>query len=257
MDFQAWATFIRDLLQIIFFLIAGTVTILTYRHARKTVLQPIRTEVFKEQVKILSDLSGLFAGKGEIILREELDYPRIYAANTHKLLDDFAVIFHGEKVNREKRVYTEGDFSSAIVNTKSLMRADDKYAPSIGTINSTSPNWGDYEFDELSVTAKNADMQEKFEKFINHPLLPHEIRRPLQVYIDASRKNLSIMMETLDSVSKELPDHYKDKDKMTKIPTSWISNKFNERIISLQPLAAEIVSEIRKYFDSDSLKKSP
>ena len=54
---------IKDYVQIASWLILGTVAVLTYRKARQTILQPIRTEVFKLQLVAMTEIMRLFHGK--------------------------------------------------------------------------------------------------------------------------------------------------------------------------------------------------
>lgn len=57
------------IVQTAFYAVVATVTILTYMHARRTLFQPVRTEIFKEQLKELSQVLAPFVGKSEADLR--------------------------------------------------------------------------------------------------------------------------------------------------------------------------------------------
>ncbi|OIS63054.1 hypothetical protein A4A36_20925 [Bacillus subtilis] len=105
---------IKNIFNTLFFITTGTVAILTFRQARKTVLQPLRTEVFKEQIKIMGEILELFNGKSQIDLRNDLDFRRIFEGNCLRMFDSFAKYFFNVKVNKENRLYSE--FPSAIVN---------------------------------------------------------------------------------------------------------------------------------------------
>jgi hypothetical protein len=60
---QTWTSFGRDITQTLFFIAVGTVTVLTYLKAKRTILQPIRTETFKEQLRAFTEVLRLFGGK--------------------------------------------------------------------------------------------------------------------------------------------------------------------------------------------------
>lgn len=66
---QVYSEPMKDLAQIVFWVTVSVVTVLTYRRARKTLLQPIRTEVFKLQVEEVKPLFKIVVGKGEVELR--------------------------------------------------------------------------------------------------------------------------------------------------------------------------------------------
>ena len=68
MDIQSLLQYlpsVREAIQAMFFIVVGTVTVLTYLKAKRTLLQPIRTEIFKEQIKTFAELLGFFILKGD------------------------------------------------------------------------------------------------------------------------------------------------------------------------------------------------
>jgi len=52
----AFADDLAVLIQILFWIVVGTVTILTYLHAKRTLFQPMRTEVYKQQIVLLREI---------------------------------------------------------------------------------------------------------------------------------------------------------------------------------------------------------
>jgi hypothetical protein len=54
-----WIGYLKDALQCLFFIVTGVLVVITYLGTRKTLLQPIRTEVFKEQLKVFSRILEL------------------------------------------------------------------------------------------------------------------------------------------------------------------------------------------------------
>lgn len=80
-------SWIKDVLWVIFTLIAIIIAILTYRRARYTLLQPLRSEVVKRQTELLAELPEYIAGSKKII-NFGIDYMGIIACNAYKLLEN-------------------------------------------------------------------------------------------------------------------------------------------------------------------------
>jgi hypothetical protein len=93
---------IKDLFNIIFFITMGTVSVLSYQKAKKTILQPMRNEVFKQQLDIFQKIMELFNGKSETELREFFGIREMVNINISLLLDSYIMSELGYKVTGER-----------------------------------------------------------------------------------------------------------------------------------------------------------
>ena len=80
-------------IEALFYVLTGTVALLTYLGARKTILQPIKTEVFRNQVEVFTSIMKLFNGKSEYEIRQAFGFKEMLRANILSLLDDYAQVF--------------------------------------------------------------------------------------------------------------------------------------------------------------------
>lgn len=89
----AW---VQSFLSIIFTFVATVVSILTYKRAKATVLQPIRNDVIKK-AEILQDLLKF--------LRSEIDYFSILSINVILYLDELGFILknHEEMIKNVRK----------------------------------------------------------------------------------------------------------------------------------------------------------
>ena len=69
-----WIDLAQGVTQIAFFFVIAVVTVLTYKRAKKTILQPLRTEIFKKQLDDFSRVIRMFQGKEELTLRRQWDW---------------------------------------------------------------------------------------------------------------------------------------------------------------------------------------
>ena len=83
-------SWIKDVFLVLFAGVATVLSILTYRKARHTILQPIRSEVIKSQIEILSDLFKFLSD--EHAVDEKIDYNEISKLNTFGILIHYGFI---------------------------------------------------------------------------------------------------------------------------------------------------------------------
>lgn len=93
-------SWIKDIFTIILTLTATIITFLTYRRARATVLQPIRTEVTKKQVEILTEILS-FLTKHSHSAKWLYDYVNLLSLNREIILDDFGLCPLSEQQREE------------------------------------------------------------------------------------------------------------------------------------------------------------
>lgn len=92
-------TDIKDILWIIFTIVAMIITILTYRGAKHTILQPLRTEVIKRQTDLIIEIMTVFTIRNFLL---DLDLERIVRLNTYRVLKDY-----GYKLKDEENIEQE------------------------------------------------------------------------------------------------------------------------------------------------------
>ncbi|SHM15940.1 hypothetical protein SAMN05216428_11583 [Nitrosospira sp. Nsp11] len=244
----------KDIAQIAFWLVAGAVAVFTYRQARRTVLQPIRTEVFKEQLKVMSEAMSLFVGKHELALRGDFDFNSLFDVNVCFLLDSYATNFFDVQFEPETRKYNSRDCPMRM--GKAFMEA---LADPLGDVaDSRAARWARYKTERLFINRQYCEMDQKITRLLENPLLPAKLANLLTQYLAVADQNRSILMELLAVVAKELPARFSTLQAMERIdPLDWpreLWNRYNHQFKHLKPLADEIVAFVRQYFEADSLK---
>lgn len=255
----------KDITQITFWLVAGAVAVLTYRQARRTVLQPIRTEVFKEQLKVMSEAMSLFVGKNEVTLRGDFDFRALFDANVCYVLDSYAACFFDVQFDPEKRQYNSRDCPMRIYTIDSVIEpiAPTRAASAASTGDVTdarvrAARWSRFKTERLYLNSRYCEMDQRLAGLLDNPLLPAQLAELLTQYRASAGQNQLILMELLDQVAKELPVQFPTLQTLEHIaPLEWpreLWNRYMHEFKNLKPLADEIVKFIRHYFEADSLK---
>lgn len=258
-----WLPHIKDLVNIVFFGVTGTVSLLAYRSAKKTVLQPIKTEIFKEQIKEFSKALELFYGKDELQLREEYGIDKALMNNILMMVDQYAELFFDLK-RVEEREFLKG--ATFIVSAESLEKnfsvADDYLEPEKKSTTDKPHNntkhsiWMNYKTEMLYIPPEYINMKKEIDALINNPLIPEKLMVLLKEYQTIVLKNIKAIGEVLDEASKEMPIKYTNIDQFKKISFLWIHHAYLKKIEDLEPQAKKIIRYLREYYQTDKLLDS-
>lgn len=251
---------IKDIFNIVFFIVIIIITILSYLKAKKTLLQPLRTEVFKEQLKVLSSILAKFNGKSEIELRKEADFDKFFTVNTVRLFDNYASLFFDIKLKEDNRPYNLKDCPEAIIREEFLISADEPYKREPLSNENDIPDprtkaaiWNKYKLPQISFPKNTINYRNEIEKMMESPLIPRKLLELLEDYKKTLNDNFFTIEKVLENVAQELPDKYKNFETMKKATYSWVYNKYNKEFKSLKEPADKITEYLRQYYSVDNL----
>lgn len=257
-------TTIKDILWIVFTLAATIVAILTYRRARHTLLQPLRTEVIKRQTDLLIELLD-FLYNGNLDLHFKIDYIGLITHNTLILMDDYGFVF--KDTNREE---IKNQFSGVLILKKSGSISSIEL-PSIFTKNNSSKNvekekideskdkyfsakHGNVDLEILRLTQSFVGFKSELKRFIDNPFMPTDIKKLLLKLNEDIEYNLKIVMkETLEDFIVQLctTEHDFYNDNSLNIHLEAIYNNFQRKSIHHQTVIDSIRETTREYLKID------
>lgn len=255
-----YITAAKDIAQIAFWLLAGAVAILTYRQARRTVLQPIRTEVFKEQLKVMSETMSLFVGKSELPLRDDFGFSDLFHANACYLLDSYAASMFGMQFDADNRLYSPANCPMKIltvdsVNSLSSLKGSTGSQGEVSYSQVWVGEWADYRMGKLFINKQYCEMNQKITRLLENPLLPIKLVALLSEYLTQTAKNQSLLIEILDQESKNLPAKFPSLPIEHKVWVRELWASYMHSFNHLKPIADEVVRFVRGYFEADNLKR--
>jgi len=261
--FQNNINWIKDIFTIVFVTAGTIIAILTYRRAKATILQPIRTEVIKKQSQLLSELLDCVTKNfKENVLG--FDYNGIVKINAFSLLKRYGFKLKDQE-EIEKKVM-ENSAGAIIIN-------DGKNITDFEVIDTFSrkPKGGNQkkryekgkkEFENLKkgiVHIQLINYTENYHKFIiqlsdfaDNPFLPTDIRKILKTLIEESHTNLTVHIKNaLTTFILKFSELYFKGEKKHKISPDGIYNEFNHNCISHKQIISELKKEIRSHLRID------
>ncbi|MGX1631833.1 hypothetical protein ACWIGL_28165 [Streptomyces albidoflavus] len=250
-------------MQIIFWLATSTVAALGYMNARKTIFQPLRTEVFKKQIEALSSALELFVGKGEAELAEDFDMRFGERANMYQMYDAYLKYAFKRKRPDDKLEYRPELCPAAWVHEDYLkLDLEDKAetteekAARKEKISEEGKPW-EFKAGMVAIPRKYIEREAEFRAVLDNPVLPVVVADLIEQYLETARSYLGAVGPVLEECSNEMPDRYPALEDILRARFGWIENRLADHRrnngVSLSDSANAVVHEIRTYFDSDNL----
>lgn len=267
-DLASGATVVKDSVTALFYLVAGTIAILSYLQARKTLFAPIRTETYKLQLKALEDVLFFFEKHTSLHIDGEFDYEKIVKLNACKMIDAYVLTFF-EKNIKDKGAFEKHreeeykDLVGATISQKFFESnfelydkhiASDPPQPAIPS----SPalilaKWQAYEHGMVEFTKKYQQATTKLQKFQVSPLLPKELKELIGNFEQQTRGNLMLVGDVLTALAKQLPEKYPNIDALKKMQLAWVWNAYNDKYARLEGKQKEILNYLGDYFQIENL----
>jgi hypothetical protein len=251
-------------IQIAFFLVTAIVAIVTYRSAKRSVFQPIRTEIFKIQLADVQMVLDDFAGKSGFSLADNLDWNAMVAGNSNLMYMAYAETFLGVKIDESKAAHTE-----LIPIKRGLMNPDElelvvdhlegpNEEPEVEPMDvDPAAAWQQYEHRRnYGVSERYEDELRRIRRLGNRPLLPTKLVDLIDDYRQFAEQQLLELIEILTAASREMPSKYPTFVDLQSGVYTWIMARCQSPVSGLGTRAAGIVAFVKEYYAPDRLMPS-
>lgn len=258
---------IKDVVNIIFFITVGLVTVFSFLQAKKTIFAPIRTETFKLQLRVFEEILMFFQNKTESDFLDVFDLHRIASLNTLLMADRYAELFFPGQLKIDERMRKErlkpliGAFVAKANAHKYFARIDGESItstplPDKGPIDNPAialAQWHEYEHGMVEFTNEYQEQIKELVRIAASPLLPIPLREKLGEFERLSRENLMQIGEAITECSKSMPKYFPHASDLVKFTPSWVWNEFNAKREQYKPKAKEILDYMNDYLKIDDL----
>ncbi|MEX0596129.1 MAG: hypothetical protein WD512_06475 [Candidatus Paceibacterota bacterium] len=254
-----------DIAQVIFFIVIGLVTVLSYLQARKSLFTPIKTEIFKMQIQTFEEVLSFFTNQSETDFTKKFDFDFIVDSNSTLLFADFIHVFYKDeiKLNEENLRDLHQKFAGTIISQswaeKNFMKVDyldQSEKPEEKKLESQEQKmkeWEEYEYGTIHYSKKFETELDKLNDLISSPLIPNDLKDELVKFEKIVMDNLSLVGETLNEIKNELPEKFSEPDLINKFDRSGVWNLYNEKQKPFEPQSKIVLTYIRDYLKIDSL----
>ena len=208
---------------------------------------------------------SLFVGKDELALRGDFDFRTLFDANVCYLLDSYATSFFDVQFDPGTRQYNSRDCPMRMQANDSAVELSPPMRAAVADPHGDVANsrvraarWMRYKTDKLYINRQYCEMGQRITGLLENPLLPAKLAELLTQYRALAAQNQLVLFELLDRAAQELPERFSTLQAMNHIaPLEWpreLWNRYMQEFKHLKPLADEIATFVREYFETDSLK---
>lgn len=256
---------LKDIFNILFFCIVGTIGVLSYLQAKKTLFTPIKTETFKMQIKAFEEILNFFQSKSETEFMQEFDMDFIFNANAKLMFNDFINHFYKNEIKIKEEVIEEmsKNFAGGVASQSFAekffekpdfyLKGDKQKKEEITNPAIILSEWQKYEYGMIQFTKKYSLALDDLSRLISSPLLPTELKSLIEEFESNVRSQLYTVGEVINELAKDLPSNCPNVETVSKIDLSGAWNLFNSKNKKLEPSADKVLKYIREYLKIDSL----
>ncbi len=260
-------TTIKEILWIFFTAIATTVTILTYKRAKHTVLQPLKTEITKRQTDVLVQLHDYLLDKDNDFF-SKVDYLGIVACNSYMILKEYGFVLNDDTIGKEVEKNRNGCLilkkhgTLAQVSLPNLLEQKKDKQDIDEEINDYYKNKyenaknGVVEIDHIHLTNEYHECIHTLRSFENNAFIPKSIKVLIEELNEEIHSNLTnIMKLTLEEYLIQICSD--EMDPTTEDPVLInhfaVYNNFQRRSNHHNQTIAKIQNQTRKYLKIDEM----
>lgn len=231
---------------------ATIIAVLTYRRARLTLLQPIRTEVIKKQSELLTKFLQ-FLKENNQSFEYGIDYVNLVQINIFLTLKDYGFI-----LKNHDEIFEQLDSSISgwiFVGNKNIIND----VEIIGTFNTSKKDInpideskkekyeklkeGIVEIEKIYQTKKFDEFMKELVDFSNDPFMPKLIQKTLKQLIISVNNNLSVILK--EEIEEFMINF--SKNQISEFNPIGVYNKFNHRREHHKEIVHKLRKDIREY----------
>jgi hypothetical protein len=245
----------KDIVQILFWLIAAGIAWLSYSQAKTSIFQPAKNEVFKVQINTLQSLL------------KQLNWKSSTEAWSASGLDASAQISLGKEFKRfvkdqfdaditskhEENLVSVGMIVSPNASVFRLIKGPADEAEADDDFDHEAFSWESYSWETFEVSSQLQQVTDLIEHALSDPVLPISVLSKVELLRDELRKSASRAAEDLEPAVREFPRHYPSKESLKGADLTWAQNMRKERGEELFKALIELKKAIREYLRSDEL----
>lgn len=204
-------TLTLQIVQLLFYVATAAVAALTFRQARRTILQPVRTETFKAQLTLLQGLSEKMP-RSDVELANKINLEQICRLNAARMFSDY-----GRYVGTSVELPASLEF--VCVHLRSLpgvdrqwKKVDSAFADHRSAEQSSNfpEPWERYAHYAVGLTREYVEYNAAVGDIVDSILLPTTVRTLLIEYMEKLQSLPEHIGDEFDHLATEMPDVYPD-----------------------------------------------
>lgn len=226
-DWASFTAILKDWVNIFFFIVTGAVAIATcclafrtYKQASRSIFMPLRTELFKLQVKAYEQVLELFHVPKATSLERHYGLDTVTVVNVASLVNDLHRLHFKDKISRNEweSHWTRDEKKCPVFYDilREVLKSPDKYPTQAKRAAELSddPDVADsslYCYSKIRVTTEIKNQFERLAQVASSPLLPNDLRDKLDKFVDLYFSCVHKIGFNISIAKEKFEGEYKDK----------------------------------------------
>lgn len=258
MEFNHLVVSIKDLAQIIFWVIGSCVAIKSYRHAKVSIFQPAKNEVFKVQIAALQALLREISWKSSIETWSESGLASSFQVNINRCFREYAKDQFDANMSsqNDKQLSSVGAIISSNARGFRLIKGPADMRDYDDEFSKEDFSWSEFTWETFDFTEQFRITDDLISSAINDPVMPLKIQQSVKALHEELTKTVLRTAEDLEKAVRQFPRHYPTRESLQGADLTWTHNMSEERGEKLFQALDALKKNIRAYLQSDELLES-
>lgn len=246
---------VKDVAQILFWLLAASIAWLSYRQAKRSIFQPAKNEVFKAQIETLKTLLNSLNWKSSGEAWHESGLYDSSQLSLNSAFRQFAKEQFGADIQQVTEIQSVavGLIVSPDAKGFELVKGPaDDVDERIGS-DTKSLSWEEYNWEVFEVSSQQQKISDLIEDALSNPVLPSTIIERIEKLGEELHASAVRAAEDIERTAREFPRHYTSVESLDGANLTWASNMREERGDGLFEALLEVKQAIRAYLKSDDI----
>jgi hypothetical protein len=251
------ASHVPTFVQVFFWVTGAVLAILTYRRAKKSVLQPAKTEVFKLQVAKLQLLLDALNWNGSQDAWERSGLKQSFEMNVSELLQAYAKTLDLTPTPETENMWPKpasSFFREDVAGDGELVLIEPGARRYQAPQKAKLQSWADYKHIWVHMGPIMRETLEKLDSFHADPVIPTFVAEELQRLRAELLAAVQAIGPTMDKIATSIGDHYPTAEDFKEAEWGWINNQHpSEDRYGFYTGLEQLRGSIRQYLKSDQM----
>lgn len=249
--------FLKDIVQISFWVIGALLAVLSYRHAKVSIFQPAKNEVFKVQIAALQSLLKELNWKSTVECWDKSGLATSSQISLNRYFKNYAKDQHDAEIssNLDKSLVSVGGIVSPNATGFRLITGPADEVEEGGAFDAAETSWSDFNWEIFDISIELQSLNDKIENALNDPVLPSAILSEIENFHKELQKSAVRAAKDVEKAVRQFPRHYPTRETLNGADLTWAHNMRKERGEKLFEALNALKKSVREYLQSDELLK--
>lgn len=249
--------FLKDIVQILFWSIGALLAVLSYRHAKVSIFQPAKNEVFKVQIAALQSLLKELNWKSTVESWGKSGLASSAQISLNRYFKNYAKDQHDAEIssNLDKSLVSVGGIVSPNATGFRLIKGPADEVEDGGAFDADETSWSNFNWEVFDISIDFQRLIDEIESALNDPILPSTVLSEIEHFHEELQKSAMRAAKDVEKAIRQFPRHYPTRESLNGADLTWAHNLREERGEKLFEALNALKKSVREYLQSDELLK--